>query len=121
MASRLQYLLTDHGSQFYANFGDVKSPGIAAFQEHLSKLRIKYILGRIQHPQTNGKVERFFGSMQVKLRLFGSIGEYIKWYNTKRPHMSLDWDNLETPEHAFYRKWDKRRKLISKASYLGDS
>ncbi|MGC8662049.1 MAG: DDE-type integrase/transposase/recombinase [Nitrososphaeria archaeon] len=114
-------ILTDHGSQFYANFGDSKSPGIAAFQEHLSKLRIKHILGRIQHPQTNGKVERFFGSMQVKLNMFGSIGEYIKWYNTKRPHMSLDWDNLETPEHAFYRKWDKRRRLISTASYLGDS
>jgi len=52
--------------------------------------------------------------------MFKSIKEYIEWYNTKRPHMSLDWNSLETPEQAFYRKWDKRRKLISKASYLGD-
>ena len=69
--------------------------------------------------ETNGKVERFFGSMQVKLHMFGSIGEYVEWYNTEKPHMSLDWNRLETPEQAFYRKWDKRRKLISKPSYLG--
>jgi hypothetical protein len=25
--------------------------------------------------------------------------------------MSLDFDNLETPVQAFYRKWDRRRKL----------
>lgn len=112
-------ILTDHGSQFYSNYGDVKSPGITLFQEYLSKHKIRHILGRIQHPQTNGKVERFFGSMQLKLHMFGSIGEYIEWYNAKRPHMSLDWSRLETPEHAFYRKWDKRRKLISKPSYLG--
>ena len=92
---------------------------ITSFQEYLTKRKIRHILGRIQHPQTNDKVERFFGSMQAKLRMFKSIKEYIEWYNTKRPHMSLDWNSLETPEQAFYRKWDKRRKLISKASYLG--
>ena len=56
--------------------------------------------------------------MQVKLHMLGSIGEYVEWYNTEKPHMSLDWNRLETPEQAFYRKWDKRRKLISKPSLV---
>jgi len=32
--------------------------------------------------------------------------------------MSLDFDNLETPVQAFYRKWDGRRKLP--VQQLGD-
>ena len=26
--------------------------------------------------------------------------EFVIWYNTKRPHMSLNWDQLETPVQA---------------------
>ena len=28
--------------------------------------------------------------------------EFVIWYNTKRPHMSLNWDQLETTVQAFY-------------------
>jgi len=28
----------------------------------------------------------------------------VDWYNKIRPHMSLDFVNLETPEKAFHRK-----------------
>ena len=31
---------------------------------------------------------------------------------TKRPHMSLNWDQLETPVQAFYKKIDRRRKQL---------
>ena len=31
---------------------------------------------------------------------------------TKRPHMSLNWDQLETPIQAFYKKIDRRRKQL---------
>ena len=30
--------------------------------------------------------------------------EFVIWYNTKRPHMSLNWDELETPVQAFNKK-----------------
>ncbi len=30
--------------------------------------------------------------------------EFLHWYNCVRPHMSLNLDELETPEKAFYRK-----------------
>ena len=104
-------LLTDHGSQFYANFGEIKSVGISKFQQYLVNRKINHILGRVQHPQTNGKIERFFETFQSKIGHFNSIGEFVTWYNTKRPHMSLNWNELETPIQAFYRKIDRRRRL----------
>jgi putative transposase len=60
-------LLTDHGSQFYANSGQIKSPGVSRFQEYLLKNRINHILGRVNHPQTNGKIERFYETFQLKV------------------------------------------------------
>jgi len=54
-------LLTDHGYQFYPNFGHNKS---SLFQQHLAELGIKHMVGRVRHPDTNGKVERFFGTFQ---------------------------------------------------------
>jgi hypothetical protein len=30
--------------------------------------------------------------------------EFLIWHNTKRPHMSLNSDKLETPLQAFYKK-----------------
>jgi putative transposase len=104
-------LLTDHGSQFYANFGQIKSVGISKFQQYLVDRKINHILGRVQHPQTNGKIERFYETFQSKVDHFSSIEEFVTWYNTKRPHMSLNWNELETPIQAFYRKVDGRRHL----------
>ena len=61
-------------------------------------------LARVNHPQTNGKLERFHGEIQAKLRLFRDMDEFAGWWNNKRPHMSLDRGNLETPAGAFARK-----------------
>jgi transposase InsO family protein len=38
--------------------------------------------------------------------------EFVIWYNTKRPHISLKWDQLETPVQAFYKKIDRRSKQL---------
>jgi putative transposase len=103
-------LLTDHGSQFYANFGEIKSPGVCRFQQYLTDRKVHHILGRVHHPQTNGKIERFYETFQSKIHHFDSVEQFMTWYNTKRPHMSLNWDELETPMQAFYRKIDKRRR-----------
>lgn len=105
-------LLTDHGSQFYANSGEIKAATIGTFQQYLVSRKIKHILGRVHHPQTNGKIERFYETFQSKISYFESIEEFVTWYNTKRPHMSLNWDELETPIQAFYRKADRRRKQL---------
>jgi putative transposase len=64
----------------------------------------EHILARVNHPQTNGKLERFHGEIKRKQKWFESIDNLIHWWNYTKPHMSLDWDNLETPAKAFVRK-----------------
>jgi putative transposase len=97
-------ILTDHGSQFYANESEYKTRGATEFEKTLVQFGIKHILARVNHPQTNGKLERFHGEIQRKQKWFSDIDELIHWWNHIKPHMSLDWDNLETPAKAFVRK-----------------
>ncbi len=66
-------ILTDQGSQFFANYGDRKSEGTSTFHQYLMGKKINHILGRINHPQTNGKIERFYETFQSKIKYFDSI------------------------------------------------
>ena len=98
-------IMTDHGSQFYANEAEARKRGESEFEKRLVELDIKQILARIKHPQTNGKLERIHGEIQRKLPEFEAIlmrtsdpiDLFMKWYNYDRPHRSLDFDKLETP------------------------
>jgi len=76
-------------------------------KQHLAELGIKHIVGRVHHPETNGKVERFYGTFQQKIHLFNDIDEFMHWYNYIKPHQSLDFDR---PVNAFYDRLDRRRK-----------
>jgi ferric-dicitrate binding protein FerR (iron transport regulator) len=60
-------------------------------------------LAKVKHPQTNGKLERWFGEYQRHRLAFSSFEEFREWYNN-RPHGSLEFERLETPERAFRRK-----------------
>ena len=97
-------VLTDRGSQFYASESESKRKGASEFEQELARLEIRHILARAGHPQTNGKLERFHGEIQRKQKWFADIHELVHWWNHVRPHMSLDWDSLETPAKAFVRK-----------------
>jgi len=101
---RPRELLTDRGSQFYANEGERKEKGISQFEAYLAEHGIKHILCRVNHPQTNGKLERFYGVYEQKRHQFKSIDEYVRWHNEVKPHMSLNIEALETPIQAFQRK-----------------
>jgi len=97
-------IITDRGSCFYANklskHGDAKSE----FQETLEELGIKHIVARAHHPQTNGKIERWFGTYKREFNeRFKNIDEYIDFYNNKRPHQRL---NYKTPAEVFFKKRD---------------
>jgi len=105
-------ILTDHGSQFYANQAEYKRKGASRFEQELVRLEIKHILARVNHPQTNGKLERFHGEIQRKQKWFDGIDELVHWYNYIKPHMSLDWDNLETPAKAFVRKMPQKGSTV---------
>jgi putative transposase len=102
-------VLTDRGSQFYANAGEKKAKGECEFERYLRVNGIRHIVGRVNHPQTNGKVERFYGTVEQKLKFFESVDELVKWYNEIKPHMSLNLEELETPAQAFYRKLPPER------------
>ena len=73
---RILQCISDHGSQFISNIG-----GDSRFVEFLEKNGIKQILCRIKHPQSNGKVEKFFDLYQNKRILFKTKEEFILWYN----------------------------------------
>jgi len=102
-------ILTDHGTQFFNNQDpQLKETGFQAF---LKKNGIRHILGRVNHPQTNGKVERLFYTITRILPEFEyNMPKVVKWYNDIRPHMSLG-DGLETPKEAFIRKRSPAAKL----------
>jgi putative transposase len=97
-------ILTDRGSQFYASEGERKEKGVSQFEQYLADHGIKHILCRVNHPQTNGKLERFYGVYEQKRHQFKTIDEYVHWHNEIKPHMSLNIEALETPIQAFHRK-----------------
>ena len=63
-------VLTDHGSQFYANEKENARRGMAAFETRLVELGIRHVMARIRHPQTNGKLERFHLEIERHLKSF---------------------------------------------------
>ncbi len=52
-------VLLDHGSQFYANKRDKKDRADHKFEKFLMENNIKQILAGVNHPQTNGKQEKW--------------------------------------------------------------
>ncbi len=74
------------------------------FEEFCRENGVRHILCRYNHPQSNGKLEKWFDLYRRHRDDFESFEAFIDWYNRVRPHMSLDWANLETPEKAFWRK-----------------
>ena len=95
----IKQCISDHGSQFISNIG-----GKSKFKEFLDKHNIQQILCRIKHPQTNGKIEKWFDTYKNHREAFATKEEFLHWYNEVRPHRSLRFDELETPHQAFVRK-----------------
>ncbi len=106
-------LLSDNGACYISS--ELKS--------YLKSVNIKSIHGRVMHPQTQGKIERYHRSMKnvVKLdnyyhpeELIEAIGEFVEYYNHQRYHESLQ--NV-TPADVYYGRQEeilKQRELIKK-------
>lgn len=104
-------MLTGHDIQFCTSQKrGHKPPAPSEFQDYLKAHGIKHILGRVNHPQTNGKVERLFGTIKGKRKEFPSLEAQFHWYNQVRPHMSLK-EGLETPAEAYVRKMRVKKKM----------
>jgi len=101
---KVREVITDHGSEFYANKRDKDGNADHAFENYCKDNGINQILCRYNHPQSNGKMEKWFHTYDRFRSEFESLEEFLHWYNEVRPHMSLDYKNLETPEQAFWER-----------------
>lgn len=92
-------IMTDHGCIYYASHPGAEQEN-TEFRKTLDALSIKHCLARINRPQTNGKIERFFLTYKQEFITgsFSSIQDYVRHYNEERPHMSL---NYRTPKEIW--------------------
>jgi putative transposase len=93
-------ILSDKGTQFYNSKKNKKGERtLSLFEQELEKLGIEFWTSRRNHPQTNGKVEKWFGTMKKRLKKHTeeSLQDFVKWYNEKRIHHALGY---KTPEEV---------------------
>jgi putative transposase len=93
-------MCSDWGTQFTAEL----------FQKALKENGVEHIKARVKHPQTNGKLERWWQTLVHNTEHFGDLQYAVWFYNNKRPHMSLNKKNhTVTPIQAFETKKHKNR------------
>lgn len=83
-------MLTDNGGQFVSE----------EFKQFAAQYKIHHVRSRPYHPQTNGKMERFFKSLKYELlnyffltsagQLESLVAEYVLYYNHYRPHQGIE-------------------------------
>jgi transposase InsO family protein len=86
-------VLTDNGSQY------VTWRGKSAFTRELEKRGVRQVVASPRHPQTLGKIERFWGTLWrecVEAAVFVDLGDarqriglFIDHYNFQRPHQGI--------------------------------
>lgn len=109
---KIEQVITDRGSQYYANKKDKHGESESKFEAFLKGHGIKHIKARVKHPQTNGKVEKWHDLYEKQRIKFKSFADFVKWYNTVRYHESLDTKHyLQTPEDAFWSRLPDGCKL----------
>ncbi|MBK5950106.1 hypothetical protein CCR93_11635 [Rhodobium orientis] len=92
---QFEALLTDNGAEFAARTNPAEHP----FEAMLIELGIAHRYTRPYRPQTNGKVERFWRTLDDDLidgttfdtpeHLANELIEYIIYYNEFRPHQAI--------------------------------
>ncbi len=91
-----------------------RGAGESEFERRLAEMGIRHVLSGAGGPQA-GKLARFFGEIDRKIKWFSGIDELVLWYNRDRPHDALDRDTLETPARAFARKMPGNEAAGSRA------
>ena len=115
-------VLSDNGAQF-AGF----KKGYTQFERWLMDLDILPIHGRIKHPQTQGKIERFHRTIKQELLNHTTISDIVDahnqfsaWrekYNNVRPHEAL---NMRTPADVYQPSQRLYPEIIEQFDYGGE-
>ena len=113
-------LLCDNGNPW----GTVQSTGYTRFEVWLMELGVLTKHGRAYHPQTQGKNERFNGSLlreRIKGREYEDYAhaqmdfdEYRRFYNQVRPHHAL---GLRVPSERYFKSSRKLPQRINEWTY----
>jgi transposase InsO family protein len=87
-------ILTDQGAQYHTWRGK------SAFRKLCERRGIKQVVARAQHPQTLGKIERFWGTLYrefVEAAIFRDLDEareriaqFVSYYNFQRTHQGIE-------------------------------
>ncbi len=88
-------LVSDNGSHF--KHSPDQKIAVKPLRLVEEKYGVKHIFIRPYYPQSNGKIERWFGSYKGELPLMGRKDvydclTYVKFYNFERIHQSLNYD-----------------------------
>jgi putative transposase len=88
---------------------------LAQVKEFLDQYDVRHIVARVKYPQTNGKIERFFGEVERMIKRANSVDEIVHWHNVIKPHMSLDYDE---PCNVFWYRLPQERILSYAQKWL---
>jgi len=84
----------------------------SAFTAFLVKNEIKHILARVKHPQTNGKIEKWYHTYEKSRKLFDDFDKFLNWYNSiSITRASMRNTYLQTTEDAFWSRMPDECKL----------
>jgi len=104
MGFKVERILTDNGSEF-----------LSYFHSKMERLGKEHFFNYVKKPIFNGKVERYNRTMQEELlndpdmleliafdrkKAHERLQEYVDWYNSERPHQSLNY--LSPNEYLLY-------------------
>jgi hypothetical protein len=116
-------LLCDNGNPW----GTAQSVGYTRFEVWLMELGILTKHGRVAHPQTQGKDERFNGTLlkeRIRYRAYEDstyaqrdFDEYRYFYNQERPHHALQ---LKTPSERYCPSEQRMPQQIEEWSYASN-
>jgi transposase InsO family protein len=102
--------LTDNGTVYTARFAGGGRRGRNGLEHELARLGVRQKNGKPNHPQTQGKIERFWQTLKKWLaaqpqpadlaQLQDLLDTFTAYYNTRRPHRSLP--HRQTPAAAYH-------------------
>jgi len=105
--STIREVNTDKGAQFYCNKNTKEGVrGRVEFEKYLEKKGINHIPSRRNHPQTNGKNERWFRTYEEKRDKFKSFEDFVDWYNN-RLHLGLSRKKAMIPKRVVFNRLQK--------------